>query len=118
MSYDLILGAYTLTPPDRDGVNVEAVPIGAYLRTLSGGLRVDMTCVKRRVTLRWGGLSSVQRDVVYAAWVATLSNSQNVQLPDGTPLTVVGATSCWSEVQFYDFLNLPYYDVTLTLEEV
>lgn len=102
--------------PDRDGIEIEAAPIVAARRSLSGALHVDLAAIKARVRVRWGGLTSSQRGTLRSRYDA--GDSATLALPDGQSFTVAAVTGSWRETHFYDASDTCWYDVQIEFQEI
>ncbi len=116
----IMWGTTALPLPDRDGIEIEAGPIVAARRMLSGTLRVDVTALKARVRVRWSGLTAAQRATLRSLYEAEVAggSAATLALPDGQSLTILAVANSWRETHFYDLSDRCWYTVTLEFTEV
>lgn len=112
------LGGTTLPQPMTDGIAVEIVPIGSERRMLSGYLSVDMRAYKRKITIRWDGLTSSERTTLFNAWLANLTAEAVLALPDGTSYSVMASAQAWAEQHWYDYNANVRYTISIGFSEV
>lgn len=116
---DLVWGAHTLAQVDAEGGLLVSDPqIGSQQRMLDGTLRTQLLAQKAAITLKWSGLTAVQKAAIVAAYAANKTTATALQVSDGRTWNVIPAlTALVEEAPFWEGGVTPLYTLSLELLE-
>ncbi len=118
MTLSMTWGATTLPNPDEEnGVTIEAAIIGSNQRMLSGTLRAEIIAEKARIVGKWEGLNATERNTLRGAYDAYNDTATTLTLPNSATYSVI-AVSGWREIPWWNRAETPFYNVTITFDEV
>lgn len=110
------LGGVTLATPAEDGgVRITARDLGTEMDMADGSLRYDHIGTRRHWALRWRGVTSAQRDSLWARY--GVRTTQAFSPPESaSSYTVIVIRDTWEEESVTSG-GTYYYDVGFEIEE-
>ena len=120
MTLSMTWGGTAISPlPDNEGLAAPDEFFGSAARMADASLRVDYIAEKRKIPLKWSGLTYAQLTSLRAVYDAKGSTSNTLALPDGRSFSVIAVHNGWREGDiWYDHAETAYYPLTITLDEV
>ena len=111
--------------PDENGIKIEHRSMVSSVETSDGTLRIDSygptTQTKRRLTIKWSGLTASEYSTLSSAWSNYADESNALEFKeDATTIwsvNVISAHNSWKESQWYDANNDSYTEVIIVFDE-
>ncbi len=120
MTISMTWGGTAISPlPDNEGIKAPAHFIGSAARMADASLRVDKIGEKRRIEMRWTGMTYAELAAIRVIYDAKASASNALVYPDSRSWNVIGIHGGWQEGEVWeDAAGVLRYELTLVVEEV